>query len=139
MTKKIICLCLMGLMPLSGVIFAGETDTHQTPSEVAKVAHIKGMDKAPVAVERVAPVYPMSLRERGIQGVATVEMRIDSTGRVVEAKAVRATLPEFAAQAEAAAAQWVFTPAEAAGKKITSRVMVPFEFTMPEIAALEAR
>jgi TonB family protein len=136
MKTKIFSFCLMGLTALSGVAFAGDTEP---ALKVAKVAHIKGMDKAPEAIQRVAPVYPMELRERGIQGVATVEMLIDSTGRVVEAKAVRATMPAFAAQAEAAAKQWTFRPAEASGKKITARVMVPFEFTMPQVAALESR
>ena len=64
-------------------------------------------------------------------------MLIDSTGRVIEAKAVRATTPEFAEEAVQAAKGWVFNPAEAAGHKITARVQVPFEFVMPQVAALE--
>lgn len=112
---------------------AGESDG------IAKVAHIKGMDKAPVVVKQVAPTYPMELRERGVQGFATVDMLIDSTGRVVDATAVRATNPAFAREAIEAAAAWKFEPAEAGGQKITTRVQVPFRFVMPEIAALERR
>ncbi len=95
------------------------------------------MDKMPEVVTKIAPVYPTELREAGVQGIAMVDILIDSTGRVVEAKAVRATTPEFATSAVAAAQNWVFKPAEAAGHKITSRVQVPFEFVMPQVAALE--
>lgn len=104
---------------------------------VTKVAHIAGMDKAPVIKTQTAPVYPSYLRERGIQGVVTVEMLIDSAGRVVEAKAVRATIPEFGVQAVEAARQWTFVPAEAGGQKISARIQVPFEFIMPQVAALD--
>lgn len=131
-------ICSAGLALLVSAAFASAEESAST-SQVAKVAHIQGMDKAPEIVTRVAPVYPTELRERGIQGVVTVEMLIDSTGRVVEANAVRSTTPEFAAQAVDAAKGWTFKPAEANGKKITSRVMVPFEFTMPQVAALESR
>lgn len=131
-------ICSVGLALVVSAAFASATEPAST-SRVAKVAHIQGMDKAPEIVTQVAPVYPTELRERGIQGVVTVEMLIDSTGRVVEANAVRATTPEFAAQAVDAAKAWTFKPAEADGKKITSRVLVPFEFTMPQVAALESR
>lgn len=139
MKTKFVSACVMGLTVLTGAVLAGESEPTPSEAQVAKVAPIRGMDKVPEIVTRVAPVYPTELRERGIQGVATVEMLIDSTGRVIEAKAVRSTNRQFAAQAEAAASQWVFRPAEADGKKITSRVMVPFEFSMPQIAALENR
>lgn len=115
----------------------GADEATATTGGVTKVAHIAGMDKAPEVMTRTAPVYPSYLRERGIQGVVTVEMLVDSTGRVVEAKAVRATVPEFGAQAVAAAKQWTFNPAEADGKKISARIQVPFEFVMPQVAALE--
>jgi TonB family protein len=133
---------LLSLLFASALIFSvGEAASPAgAPSNgVAKVAHIKGMDKMPEVVTRVAPVYPRALRESGVQGVATVDMLIDSTGRVIEAKAVRATTPEFAAEAVEAAKAWVFKPAEAAGHKITARVQVPFEFVMPQVAALEGR
>jgi len=129
----------MGLTVFAGGLFAGDSETPIENPSTVKVAPIKGMDKPPEIVTRVAPDYPIALRERGIQGVATVEMLVDSTGRVIEAKAVRATLPAFAAKAEKAAAEWKFKPAEADGKKITSRVLIPFEFTMPQVAAMESR
>jgi TonB family protein len=127
------------LLAVTAATFVTAEETKESTSNVAKVAHIQGMDKAPQVLTQVAPVYPTELRERGIQGVVTVEMLVDSTGRVVDANAVRATTPEFASRAVDAAKSWTFAPAEANGKKITSRVLVPFEFTMPQVAALESR
>lgn len=139
MKTKISHFLAAGMVLVATSTFTAAEDKTAASSPVAKVAHIQGMDKAPAVLTQVAPVYPTQLRERGIQGVVTVEMLIDSTGRVIEANAVRATTPEFAARAVDAAKGWTFQPAEANGKKITSRVMVPFEFTMPQVAALEAR
>ncbi|WP_221033256.1 energy transducer TonB [Actomonas aquatica] len=128
--------------PLLGLALAtvgsAADDAKATTGGVTKVAHIAGMDKAPTVVSQTAPVYPSYLRERGIQGIATVELLVDSTGRVVEAKAVRATVPEFGVQAVAATKQWTFAPAEAEGQPIAARIQVPFEFVMPQVAALES-
>ena len=108
-----------------------------TTSGISKVVRIKGMDKAPVVLEKTAPVYPRELRERGIQGFATVDILVDSSGRVVEATVVKATHPDFGAKAVAAAKAWKFEPASAQGQPITTRVQVPFQFVMPQIAAME--
>ena len=106
---------------------------------VTQVVQIKGMDKAPVVKAQVAPTYPTELRGKGIQGFATVDMLVDSTGRVVEATVARATHPLFGEQAVEAAKAWNFEPAMAGGHPITTRVRVPFEFVMPQIVAMEQR
>ena len=129
----------ISLAVLATAGMAGQQQNSVNASGVAKVAHISGMDNPPTVMTRVAPVYPSELRERGIQGFVSVEMLIDSTGRVTEAVAVRSTTPEFAAMAVEAARKWTFSPAKAKGKSITSRVMVPFEFTMPQVVALDSR
>jgi len=132
---RLFCLgSLAAVVPM----FAAEPSVGETAG-VSKVAHIKGMDKLPVALKQVAPTYPLELRGRGVQGFATVDMLIDSTGRVVSAKAVRSTNPAFAREAVEAAEVWTFQPAEADGHAITSRVQVPFRFEMPEIVALERK
>jgi TonB family protein len=143
MTTKTLLTSTVGLAVFALTAFAAEPATREAGAAssqgVSKVAHISGMDKAPQVVSRVAPAYPLALREKGIQGVATVELLVDSTGRVIEATAVRSTTPEFASMAVEAAKQWQFKPAEAAGHAITSRIQVPFEFVMPQVAALDSR
>ena len=135
MNPKVILAAVLSLALAATALAADEVTA--SAGGVSKVAHISGMDKVPTVLEKTAPVYPSYLRERGIQGVATVEMLIDSSGRVVEAKAVRATVAEFGVQAVNAAKQWSFEPAEANGQKIAARIQVPFEFVMPQVAAME--
>lgn len=106
---------------------------------IAKVAYVPSMEKAPSIVKKVAPVYPRELRAKGIQGFATIDVLVDSTGRVVGAEVATATDREFAARALTAAKQWTFSPAIAQGRPVTTRVRLPFEFVMPQVAALDAR
>ena len=135
MKLKMLSSCFFGLSVAAWTL--ASTETTASGGGVTKVAHISGMDQSPQIFSQVAPVYPSDLRERGIQGVAIVEMLVDSSGRVVEAKAVRSTVPEFGVQAVAAAKQWSFVPAQAGGRTISSRIQVPFEFVMPQVAALD--
>jgi TonB family protein len=123
---------------LTGLGAAGDEAPGQ-PLAVSQVAHIRGMESPPLITTRVAPVYPRALREKGVQGFATVEVRVDSTGRVVDAELVRCTLPEFGERALQASRAWTFKPAMAQGRPITARVRLPFEFVMPQVAALEGR
>lgn len=123
----------------AGLCLAADSTEHAVTPGVTKVVQIKGMDKAPVVKEQVAPTYPTELREKGVQGFATVDMLIDSTGRVVEATVARSTNPLFGERAVEAAKAWTFEPAMAEGRPITTRVRVPFQFVMPQIVAMEQR
>jgi TonB family protein len=121
-------------------VLANEPSTGVAPlATVSKVVKVAGMDKAPVVLKKVIPKYPRELREDGIQGVATVDMVIDSTGRVVAAELISATQPEFGPLALDAAKQWKFIPASAQGKPIATRVRVPFDFVMPQLVVAEGR
>jgi len=138
-TSLAIFLTTAGALLAGGTPEAGSTEAVGLTPGVTKVLHIRGMDKAPSVIEKGVPAYPTELREQGIQGFATVDLRVDSTGRVVEATLVRATHPLFGERALAAAKAWRFDPATAQGQPITTRVQVPFHFVMPQVAALEQR
>jgi TonB family protein len=125
---------------LAGPVLAEQKTPAPGPSaQVTKVVKVAGMDKAPQVVKKVIPNYPRDLRQEGIQGVATVDMLVDSTGRVVTTELVSSTLPEFGDLALAAAKDWTFIPASAKGQAITTRVRVPFVFAMPETVAMGRR
>lgn len=141
-SAKITLLCagLVGVsVSLAAEKAAPADDAMATTPGVVEVVQIKGMDQGPVVVKQVAPSYPLEMRERGVQGVVTVDMLVDSTGRVVEASVARASHPVFAERAIEAAKAWTFKPAMADGRAITTRVRVPFEFVMPQVAALERK
>lgn len=114
-------------------LVAGASSESASSGKCVKAA---GMDKCPVAVKKVFPDYPREFRELGIQGTVIVDMVVDSTGRVVSAKLVSTTAPEFSRLALMAAKEWTFVPASANGKPVTARVQVPFTFVMPQLVAM---
>lgn len=131
------------LLGLAGALVASPlsaaSEVYGTTPGVSKVSRIKGMDSAPVPVERVTPVYPREMREKGIQGFATVDVLVDSSGLPREITLVSATSREFGERALTAARGWRFEPAKAQGQPISARVQLPFQFVMPQVAAMEAR
>lgn len=137
MKTKSLLAVLVAIALLGGRVFgAEETSIPTATASVAKVVRTPGMEKAPVVVKKIMPEYPQTLRGYGIQGVATVDLLVDSSGRVVEATLVRSTNPEFARPALEAAKAWTFEPALAKnGQAITTRVRVSFEFVTPQLAA----
>jgi len=83
---------------MTGVLASAQAETPAVkPSEPAlKVAYVAGMDAAPAVVGRAAPVYPQELRAKGVQGMALVDARVDSTGRVIGVELVRRRAPSSA-------------------------------------------
>lgn len=136
-TPSLMLACAAAL--ICSAVLASSTSSPNATARVVKVVKVAGMDKAPVVLKSIIPDYPIELREVGIQGIATVDMLIDSTGRVISTELVNTTVPELGRLAMAAAKDWTFVPASAKGKPITTRVRVPFEFVMPELVALGRR
>lgn len=86
------------------------------------------LDVAPKASRRPAPAYPASLRATNTPGSVVVEMIIDQTGRVVEAQVVKSTHPDFEMPSLQAVQQWQFTPGQAGGRAVNTRVTQLLEF-----------
>ncbi len=137
--KSLILACVATALLGGPVLATTSVSTPTATARVSKVVKVAGMDKAPVVLKAIIPDYPSELREVGIQGIATVDMLIDSTGRVVSTELVSTTVPELGRLALAAAKDWTFVPASAKGKPITTRVRVPFDFVMPELVAIRDR
>ncbi len=137
MKNKFLIVVFVATALLGGpVLMAGSSSEAAPTAGVSKVVKIAGMDKDPVAVKKIMPTYPREFRELGIQGIATVDMVVDSTGRVVATELVSTNVAEFGRLAMLAAKDWTFVPASAKGKPITTRVRVPFAFVMPQLVAM---
>jgi TonB family protein len=80
------------------------------------------------AITRVTPTYPLVARQINAVGEVQVEIVIDETGRVIEAKAISGhTVLRF--PAEEAAKRWVFKPTLLDGKPVKQRGLLTFVFT----------
>ncbi len=86
-------------------------------------------DVAPNPRGVVQPVYPYALLEAGTSGEATVLFQIDLEGRIVAAKVVDATHPEFGLALVAAVELYKFDPALKDGKPTTTVLKTKQDFS----------
>lgn len=86
------------------------------------------LDHMPVVMVQVPPAYPYALREAKTRGSVLIEMVIDSTGKVAEAKVVKSTAKEFEEPTLQAVNRWRFTPGLHGGRQVSTRVTQEFQF-----------
>jgi TonB family protein len=85
----------------------------------------------PRLVKAVEPTHPELLAADGIDGVATLSMKILENGTVSEIKVVSSTQSDFGRAAKDAAEQWEFKPATKDGEPVAVRVIQEFKFAAP--------
>jgi TonB family protein len=90
------------------------------------------VDEFPKVVKRVDPVYPEIARKAGIEGTVYVQVTVDTTGRVADAKAVKSDDDVLNEAAVQAARQWTFSPGMKDGKKLNIVLTVPFRFKLSD-------
>ncbi len=116
-----------------GVWLAVGAATAATPATPATAAPSGAKAAAesvvpPALVEEAVPVYPATMRGRGLAGRVVVELDIDATGAVRQPKVVESAGPDFDAAALEAASRLRFSPATARGKPIAVRIRYAFRF-----------
>jgi TonB family protein len=82
------------------------------------------------AVTKAQPVYPQIARQVNASGEVVVQITINESGRVIEAKAVKGH-PLLRGAAEEAARKWLFRPTLLDGKPVKQSGNVTFVFTPP--------
>ena len=87
---------------------------------------------ASVAPGASPPVYPETLRQRGIQGGVTAHFVVDATGRVEleTLRFLRSDNTLFEDAVRSALTRMQFIPAEIAGQKVRQLVEMPFVFQL---------
>jgi protein TonB len=91
------------------------------------------VDRAPRLLGRAPePSYPASLREAGVQGRVVVQFVVDTLGRaeLAELQVIETPHPLFVDAIRSALARYRFSVGEAAGRKVRTRVQIPFDFTL---------
>ena len=90
------------------------------------------VDKVAAAIPGVAPAYPEPLKAAGVEGGATVQFVIDTTGRYEPGsfRVLAATHEAFAAAVRAVLPRMRFIPAESGGQKVRMIVQQRFGFTL---------
>jgi protein TonB len=107
----------------------GERETPLSGS--GSVREASAVDRPPRILGRaLEPRYPATLRSAGVAGHVLAEFVVDTLGRA-ELESLRfpeLTNPLFGEAVREALRQYRFSPGEVAGRKVRTRVAVPFEF-----------
>jgi protein TonB len=91
------------------------------------------VDRAPRLLAGASePRYPASLRAAGVQGRVVVQFVVDTLGRaeLSELQVIETPHALFVDAVRSALARYRFSVGEAAGRKVRTRVQIPFEFTL---------
>jgi len=78
----------------------------------------------------MAPHYPSSMIQSGMNGEVLVDFIVDTSGAVRNATAVRSTNREFEASAVEAVSKWRFRPGMKANRAVFTHMQVPIEFNL---------
>jgi protein TonB len=84
-------------------------------------------DQPPRLIKNVKPQYPQDAFIKKIEGTVEIEITIDTTGRVVNARIIH-SIPLLDAAAVATVKQWVFSPAMKGGRPVTTIARAPVAF-----------
>ncbi len=84
-------------------------------------------DSPPKPIKITRPQYPQEAFVKKIEGVVTVEILIDATGRVVRARIIQ-SVPMLDAAALQTVYQWVFSPAIKHGRPVATIAHAPVAF-----------
>ena len=91
------------------------------------------VDRAPRLLGRaLEPRYPASLRDAGVQGRVVVQFVVDTLGRAElgELQVIETPHAQFVDAVRAALAHYRFSVGEAGGRRVRTRVQIPFDFTL---------
>lgn len=92
---------------------------------------VGGNIRAPRKLHDVKPVYPVSMREAGREGVVPMEALIGTEGTVTSVRVLSADVhPDFAIAAADAVRQWRFDPTLLNGAPVEVRMTVSVEFKL---------
>ena len=101
------------------------------PPAAPSAAEPNAVAVAPVLQEHSQPIYPAVAQRDGISGTVGLELLVDETGRVVDAKVVQPAGHGFDEAALAAVQGWTFVPARLGDRPIRATVQLALPFAPP--------
>ncbi len=93
---------------------------------------LEGEIDPPIRHYTPQPVYPESLKSRGVEGTVTISAVIDELGRVTEPRVISSPDAELSQAALEVVATWQFLPARSPdGRPVAASYMMTFDFNRP--------
>ncbi len=84
----------------------------------------------PALREMVAPIYPKTLRVKGVEGSVRIRAKLDTRGNLSDLSILESTHPLFAEASLAAVNDWKFTPVMVAGVPVETFVVIPLQYKL---------
>jgi protein TonB len=116
-----------------GVATGNGTGQRGTGGPLEGVLEERYVDRPPrILGTPVMPVFPTSLRERGVNGRVSVQFVVDTLGRAEMGglRVVEATDPLFTQSVRAVLPRYRFSAGEVGGQKVRTLVQLPFDFNL---------
>jgi len=88
------------------------------------------VEKSPVIIKRVIPIWPEIARKAGIEGTVWVKLWVNKEGKIKKVVVLKSTSDIFIEPTIAAAQQFVFTPAMMQNGPVDVWVALPFHFRL---------
>jgi len=89
-------------------------------------------DTYPVPIESAKPKYPELARKAEVEGMVTVTVTIDESGRVINAWIAHSDTPILNDSAIEAAYKFKFSPAKQRDVPVKATISIPFRFSLTE-------
>jgi protein TonB len=86
------------------------------------------VDAPPSPVSKIQPNYPNGLLKKRVGGRVLIICVVDDTGKVVSSSIKQSAHPDLDKAALDAVTKWKFKPANKAGRNVTAKCVVPFNF-----------
>ena len=100
------------------------------PEDESAPPDFRAVEKQPVAIKSVSPVYPEIARRAGIEGTAWVRIWVGKDGLAKKAEVMKSDADLFNQPSIDAALEWVFTPAVMNNGPVSLWVAIPFRFRL---------
>lgn len=128
------------LLLMSSVIWAQNTpsvpelknELTSLEVEVGTVEEAPPLDVLPQIIEFIEADYPITLQQKGVEGIVSLEVLIDEKGRVETASVIQGLDSELDQAALAAIKDFLFSPAVAQGEAVAVAIQYDYEFSLKE-------
>lgn len=111
-------------------IYVGNFEIDDSDLNFDMAFEISELDKAPVPLLQIAPMYPPEMKRNGIRGKVIAEFIVTKEGRVVKILITKSSHNEFQRPVLEALRRWQFEPGVKDDQKVHTRVRIPFFFNL---------
>ena len=111
-------------------IYIGSFEIDDSQIDLNLTFEISELDKPPIPILQIAPMYPMALKRSAITGRVVAEFIVTKEGRPIKINIIEASNQEFMGPVVDALRRWQFEPGIKEEQKVNTRVRIPFFFSL---------